>query len=77
MALPATAWQTSGSKGATGDYSGTTYKDKATQVVFTAPKSADHTIAVDSSSETYAGKFTLDVQEFTPPSNGKCAKANE
>ncbi len=64
-----------GSKGATGDYSSSTFKDKATQIVFTAAKSGDHTIAVDSSSEGYAGKFTLDVQEFAPPTNGACAKA--
>ncbi len=64
-----------GSKGVSGDFSGTIFKDKPSQIVFTASKTADYTIAVDSSSESYSGKFTLGVESFKRPVNDTCAKA--
>ncbi len=47
-----------------------------TKTLFFTPNVADtYLIAIDSSDPSYAGSFSLTVEEFTPPSNGTCAKA--
>lgn len=61
-----------GSDGKTGDVSSPASSGKAS-LVFTAAKTGSYTIAVDSTSESRSGTFTLEVKEFTPPTNGKCA----
>ena len=66
-----------GSKGKTGDVSGYTYNNQTGQILFKPPAGGTYHIAVDSTgtSSYYAGKFSMTVQEYTPPQNGKCAKA--
>jgi len=63
------------SRGLTGDhkyfYSSGTY----TTPLYYRSKGGLHHVAVDSSSPTYHGSYTLDIEEFTPAANGTCAKA--
>lgn len=44
-------------------------------LLFNPSTTGDYLIAIDSSGPTYAGAFTLNVEEFTPPQNGSCGQA--
>ncbi len=64
-----------GSNGKTGALSSTVYTNYSGSVTFKPPAGGTYHIAVDSTSNSYAGKFTMTVEEYTPPTNGTCAKA--
>ena len=44
-------------------------------ILFTPPATGNYHIAVDSQNPVYYGKFTLSVEAFKTPGNGKCATA--
>jgi hypothetical protein len=66
-----------GSSGATGAYATATSPSQNAVVQFKPPTSGTYTIAVDSrpysTSYASAGSFDLTIEDFTPPTNGKCA----
>lgn len=68
-----------GSGGKTGAVSAYTYSGQTSQILFTPPAGGTYHIAVDSTgtSSTYAGTFSFTVEEFSPPQNGTCAKAQK
>ncbi len=62
-----------GSQGKTGLISNYAYSGYITTNVFTPSAAGTYYIAVDSTAASYQGSFELWVEEFIPPSNGKCA----
>jgi len=68
-----------GSGGSTGTVTANTYSGQTSTIIFNAPATGTYHIAVDSTgtSSTYSGTFTFTVEEFTPPQNGTCAKAQK
>ncbi len=64
-----------GSNGATGAVSDNINGGTSGSVIFTPATKGTYTVAVDSSSTTYAGTFQLDIEPYTPPANATCAKA--
>jgi hypothetical protein len=63
------------SKGKTGDVSGYIYTNQSGTVIFKPTTAGTYYIAVDSTYASYGGSFTLSVEEYTTPTNGKCASA--
>ncbi len=63
-----------GSGGATGAYATVSANGTGT-ILFTPQASGNYHIAVDSQNPVYYGKFTLSVEAFKTPGNGKCAAA--
>ena len=63
------------SQGKTGLISGAISNTTGT-MLFTPPSSGSYQIAVDSinTSASYSGEFTLSVEEYILPTNGKCSK---
>jgi hypothetical protein len=62
-----------GSKGVTGEKWGSF--SSASTVYFVPSTSGTYYLAVDSSSSTATGDFTLEIKEILPPSNSTCATA--
>ncbi|MCK5799278.1 MAG: hypothetical protein KAI47_18935 [Deltaproteobacteria bacterium] len=44
--------------------------------IFAPPAAGTYHIAIDGTDEYYFANFNLEIQEFTPPTNGICAKAD-
>jgi hypothetical protein len=63
-----------GSGGVSGIYNSSSISPgNSRELVFTPPAAGDYTIAIDSTTDYYFGQFTLEVEEFVLPTNGKCA----
>lgn len=61
------------SGGATGLYLGSVSGGAFKEAAFTAPTTGTYHIAVDSTVDYGQGAFTLEIEEFTAPTNGVCA----
>ena len=66
-----------GSSGKTGDISSSITNGSSGQIYFKPPAGGTYHIAVDSTSTSsyYVGTFSMSIEEYTPPTNGTCAKA--
>jgi hypothetical protein len=61
------------SGGTTGALYGSVSSGSSTTFAFAPTTAGDYVLAVDSTSTTGGGPFDLTVEEFTPPTNAKCA----
>ena len=66
-----------GSGGTNGAISAYTYNNQTSTIYFKPPAGGTYHIAVDSiaTGGSYSGPFSMTVEEYTPPQNGKCASA--
>lgn len=63
------------SGGMTGAMMGSISSGTSKSLFFTPNVADTYLIAIDSTDPSALGSFTLSVEEFTPPTNGSCAKA--
>lgn len=64
-----------GSKGQTGDVYGSVSSGSSGTMMFKATTGGDYVIAVDSTSTSYSGSFTLDIEDFKPAAHSSCSGA--
>ena len=63
------------SKGQTGDYTYSFSSSTSDTTIYFKAKQSTYHMAIDSSSDSYAGTFTVEIEPFTPAQNGTCAGA--
>jgi hypothetical protein len=61
------------SGGATGMVYGSIYPSSPESFIFNPTAAGDYILAIDATAAGKGGPFTLTVEEFTPPTNAKCA----